>query len=80
MDKFNIFHFFLIQGECQHDDDCTDQEACVDYYCINPCKDMTCQKDYFCKVIRHVPVCGKQYVPEPVEVRKLYRIYQILSH
>ena len=68
VDKSKYFHFFLIQGECQHDDDCTDQEACVDYYCINPCKDMTCQKDYFCKVIRHVPVCGKQYVPEPLEV------------
>jgi len=64
------------QGECQHDDDCTDQEACVDYYCINPCKDMTCQKDYFCKVIRHVPVCGKQYVPEPIEPKSVFVIGQ----
>ena len=57
-----------MQGECQHDDECSDQEACENYYCINPCKTGTCQQDYFCVVIRHVPTCGKKFVPEPQEV------------
>jgi len=64
------------QGECQRDEECTDQEACVDYYCINPCMDLTCQKEYFCRVIRHVPVCGKQYVPEPIEPKSVFVIGQ----
>jgi len=62
------------QGECQRDEDCTDLEACEDYYCINPCKSGTCQKDLFCKVIRHVPVCGREYVPEPQEPRDIFVI------
>jgi len=63
-----------IKGECQHDDDCTDQEACENYYCINPCKDMPCQKDYFCKAIRHIAACGKQFVPVPQEPREVFVI------
>jgi len=62
------------KGECQHDDECSDQEACENYYCINPCKTGTCQKDYFCKVIRHVPTCGKKFVPEPQEPRDIFVI------
>jgi len=64
------------QGECQRDEECTDQEACVDYYCINPCMDLTCQKEYFCRVIRHVPVCGKEYTPEPIEPKSVFVIGQ----
>ena len=66
-----IFTLFL-QGECQRDEECADTEACEDYYCVNVCKAETCQKDLFCKAIRHVPVCGRNYVPEPQEVRIFY--------
>ena len=62
----------FLQGECQRDEECADTEACEDYYCVNVCKAETCQKDLFCKAIRHVPVCGKNYVPEPQEVRIFY--------
>lgn len=62
------------QGECQRDEECSDQEACENYYCINPCKEQTCQKDLFCKVIRHVPVCGRQFVPVPQEPRETFVI------
>ena len=56
------------QGECQRDEDCSDTEACEDYYCVNPCQTGTCQKDYFCKVIRHVPTCGRKFVAPKQEV------------
>jgi len=62
------------QGECQRDEDCSDQEACENYYCINPCKTGTCQKDYFCKVIRHVPTCGRKFVPPKQEPRETFVI------
>ena len=58
----------FFQGECQRDEECADTEACEDYYCVNVCKTETCQKDLFCKAIRHVPVCGRKYVPVPQEV------------
>ena len=64
-------HSFF-QGECQRDEECADTEACEDYYCVNVCKAETCQKDLFCKAIRHVPVCGRNYVPVPQEVRIFY--------
>jgi len=62
------------QGECQRDEDCSDTEACEDYYCVNPCQTGTCQKDYFCKVIRHVPTCGRQFVPPKQEPRETFVI------
>ena len=61
----------IFQGECQIDDECPLTEACEDYYCKDPCKQDTCQKEYFCKVIRHIPTCGLQYVPEEPEVNWL---------
>ena len=65
--KIYLFIFFF-KGECQVDDECPLTEACEDYYCKNPCKPDTCQKEYFCKVIRHIPTCGLEYVPEEPEV------------
>jgi len=62
------------QGECQRDEDCSDTEACEDYYCVNPCKTGTCQKDYFCKVIRHVPTCGRKFVAPKQEPRETFVI------
>jgi len=68
-----------IQGECQIDDECPLTEACEDYYCKNPCKPDTCQKEYFCKVIRHIPTCGLQYVPEEPEPRDNFVIGESYS-
>ncbi len=61
----------VFQGECQVDDECSQVEACENYYCVNPCKPATCTKDYFCKVIKHVPTCGRKYTPAPQEVSQM---------
>jgi hypothetical protein len=68
-----------IQGECQVDDECSLEEACINYYCEDPCKPDTCQKEYFCKVIRHIPTCGLVYVPEEPEPRDNYVIGESYS-
>lgn len=56
------------QGECEVDDDCAQDEACENYYCVNPCKQDTCRKTDFCRVVRHQPICGFNKVElEPIE-------------
>lgn len=48
-----------IEGECQSDEDCDLEKACIDYYCMNPClTNSTCRAQDFCQVRNHVPVCG----------------------
>ena len=48
-----------MKGECQSDDDCPLEKACIDYYCVNPClTNSTCSAQDFCQVRNHVPVCG----------------------
>ena len=50
---------FSFKGECQSDDDCPLEKACIDYYCVNPClTNSTCRAQDFCQVRNHVPVCG----------------------
>ena len=65
---YEILKYFYLQAECQRDEDCAETKACSDYNCIDPCRTVGCQKDFFCKVIKHIPTCGKKYVPEPQEV------------
>jgi len=62
------------KAECQRDEDCAETKACSDYNCIDPCRTVGCQKDFFCKVIKHIPTCGKKYVPEPQEPRDTFVI------
>merc|ERR1711994_319322 len=33
-----------------------------------------CEKDYFCKVIKHVATCGRKFVPVPQEPRDIFVI------
>ena len=50
---------FPLKGECQSDEDCALDKACIDYYCVNPClTNSTCSAQDFCQVRNHVPVCG----------------------
>ena len=64
-----MFYFsLLLQAECQRNEDCAQDMACEDYNCINPCQTIGCEKDYFCKVIKHVATCGRKFVPVPQEV------------
>merc|ERR1712018_689092 len=62
------------KAECQRDEDCPETKACSEYFCIDPCRTVGCQKDFFCKVIKHIPTCGKKYVPEPQEPRDTFVI------
>jgi len=64
------------QGECEVDDDCSNVEACEEYYCVDPCQGDTCRKTDFCRVVNHSPICGFNKVElEPVE-RDLFVIGQ----
>jgi len=55
------------QGECEVNEECADDKACENYYCVNPCKQDTCKKTDFCRVVRHEPICGFNKVElEPV--------------
>ena len=67
-----MFHISFLslfpQAECQRNEDCAQDMACEDYNCINPCQTIGCEKDYFCKVIKHVATCGRKFVPVPQEV------------
>lgn len=58
----NIFPsiFFPVQnGECQFDDECAEQLACLDNICQNPCQipSLPCGQNALCKVISHRPIC-----------------------
>ena len=70
-----MFHISFLslfpQAECQRNEDCAQDMACEDYNCINPCQTIGCEKDYFCKVIKHVATCGRKFVPVPQEVSML---------
>ena len=66
-----LFLLFCLQAECQRNEDCAQDMACEDYNCINPCQTIGCEKDYFCKVIKHVATCGRKFVPVPQEVSVL---------
>jgi len=63
-----------IKAECQRNEDCAQDMACEDYNCINPCQTIGCEKDYFCKVIKHVATCGRKFVPVPQEPRDIFVI------
>lgn len=42
--------------ECTRDDDCEKQMACVNYKCVNPCKN-TCGLNAVCNVYNHIAIC-----------------------
>ena len=56
-----ISTYFVIlvkQGECQHDVECPDNKACIDYQCLDPCiLNDPCGKNAECETRAHRPVC-----------------------
>lgn len=45
-------------GECQHDDECPDNNACIENQCLDPCSlTEPCGKQAICKTSSHRPVC-----------------------
>ena len=79
-----MFHISFLslfpQAECQRNEDCAQDMACEDYNCINPCQTIGCEKDYFCKVIKHVATCGRKFVPVPQEVSVCLRYIFSSNH
>lgn len=62
----SLMNYFPFQGECLKDEDCPNDKACMDYFCINPClMNSTCSAQDFCKVINHISVCGSNQGPQP---------------
>ena len=57
--KPNSIYFFIVKkGECDHDTDCSDDKACIEHSCRDPCKlgDL-CGQDAICETSAHRPVC-----------------------
>ena len=44
------------RGTCVSNSDCSDQEACQNYNCVDPCS-TTCGSGADCDVRRHVAIC-----------------------
>ena len=44
-------------GECQHDDECPSDKACIENYCVDPCETDPCGKNAICRTSNHIPVC-----------------------
>ena len=54
----HIFTILVKQGECQHDVECPDNKACIDYQCLDPCiLNDPCGKNAECETRAHRPVC-----------------------
>ena len=51
------FVYVVKTGECQHDDDCGNNEACIENYCVDPCDSDPCGRNAICKTTNHIPVC-----------------------
>lgn len=45
------------KGECQSDNECADNRACIDYYCQDPCTGKECALTAKCEARRHIAVC-----------------------
>ncbi|CAB4059875.1 unnamed protein product [Lepeophtheirus salmonis] len=46
------------QGECSHDTECDDNEACVAHQCVDPCSnDSMCGIEAICQTESHRPFC-----------------------
>ena len=46
------------KGECEHDVDCPDSNACIDHQCVDPCRVYDpCGKEALCETSSHRPVC-----------------------
>jgi len=58
-------HTGCYRGECLVDDDCSQDKACSQYYCVDPCQLGMCSNSHFCRVMSHRPICGFNEEPRP---------------
>lgn len=45
-----------VRGECQSDGECSDNRACINYACVDPCIGQ-CGSNAICEARRHLAVC-----------------------
>lgn len=46
----------IFQGECQSNQECPDNKACINYQCVNPCIGK-CASNAICEPKAHLAVC-----------------------
>lgn len=46
------------RAECVVSSDCTQDKACINQKCANPCAPQTCADNAICKVVNHNPICS----------------------
>ena len=44
-------------GECQYDDECPDNNACIEHQCLDPCNSQPCGRNAICETKGHIPIC-----------------------
>ena len=52
-----IINFLVSVDECQKDNDCPLDKACISLECVNPCLSTICGGNALCKVELHTAVC-----------------------
>lgn len=45
------------ENECDSNDDCVDQLACVSGTCVNPCDKLPCGVNAYCEAQKHAAWC-----------------------
>ncbi|XP_029178983.1 neurogenic locus notch homolog protein 3 [Nylanderia fulva] len=68
------------RGECFTDSDCSDNRACIDYTCSNPCTGRECGPSATCTPRHHIAVCtcpqgtrgDALYTCNPIESKSVY--------
>lgn len=46
------------RAECVVSSDCSQDKACINQKCTNPCTPGTCAQNAICKVVNHNPICS----------------------
>lgn len=47
---------YCARGECQSDGECSDNRACINYSCVDPCVGQ-CGSGAVCEARRHLAIC-----------------------
>ena len=45
------------RGECQNDEECPDNRACIENQCLDPCNSDPCGRNAICETKAHIPIC-----------------------
>lgn len=54
---FYTSHFFLVRIQCTNNRDCSQDKACIENFCQDPCKTQVCRAQKECLVQHHQSTC-----------------------